>query len=131
MLSERAGRWNFWLMFIGFNLVFFPMHQLGLNGMPRRVYTYLPETGWGTLNMIASLGAFILAGGVLVFVINVIWARYAGAVAGDNPWAADSLEWATTSPASNCRCAGGARAEHYQTRNARDECDGCAAGAAL
>jgi cytochrome c oxidase subunit 1 len=101
MLSERAGRWNFWLMFIGFNLVFFPMHQLGLNGMPRRVYTYLPETGWGTLNMIASLGAFILAGGVLVFVINVIWARYAGAVAGDNPWAADSLEWATTSPPPN------------------------------
>jgi cytochrome c oxidase subunit I+III len=52
-------------MFIGFNLVFFPMHQLGLNGMPRRVYTYLPETGWGTLNLIASVGAFILAGGVL------------------------------------------------------------------
>ena len=70
MLSENAGRWNFALMFIGFNLVFFPMHQLGLNGMPRRVYTYLPETGWGTLNLIASIGAFILAGGVLVFIIN-------------------------------------------------------------
>ncbi|HEX7771660.1 MAG TPA: cbb3-type cytochrome c oxidase subunit I, partial [Pyrinomonadaceae bacterium] len=55
MLSEWAGRWNFWLMFIGFNLVFFPMHILGLNGMPRRVYTYLPETGWGTLNLIASI----------------------------------------------------------------------------
>jgi len=69
--------------------------------MPRRVYTYLPETGWGTLNLIASLGAFILAGGVLVFIVNAIWARYAGAVAGDNPWAADSLEWATTSPPPN------------------------------
>lgn len=98
MLSERAGRWNFWLMFIGFNLVFFPMHQLGLIGMPRRVYTYLPETGWGTLNLIASIGAFVLAAGVLVFVVNVVWARRAGVVAGDNPWAADSLEWATTSP---------------------------------
>ena len=101
MLSEWAGRWNFALMFIGFNLVFFPMHQLGLNGMPRRVYTYLPETGWGTLNFIASIGAFILAAGVLVFIINVAWARRAGAVAGDNPWAADSLEWATTSPPLN------------------------------
>ena len=101
MLSESAGRWNFWLMFIGFNLVFFPMHKLGLNGMPRRVYTYLPETGWGTLNLIASMGAFILAIGVLVFVINVVWARRAGVVAGDNPWAADTLEWTTTSPPPN------------------------------
>jgi cytochrome c oxidase subunit 1 len=98
MLSERLGRWNFWLMFIGFNLVFFPMHKLGLNGMPRRVYTYLPETGWGTLNLIASIGAFILATGVLVFIVNAVWALRAGAVAGDNPWAAESLEWATTSP---------------------------------
>jgi cytochrome c oxidase subunit 1 len=101
MLSERAGRWNFWLMFIGFNLVFFPMHQLGLSGMPRRVYTYLPETGWSTLNLIASIGAFILATGVLVFIVNVIWARRAGVVAGDNPWAADSLEWSVSSPPPN------------------------------
>jgi cytochrome c oxidase subunit I+III len=101
MLSEGAGRLNFWLMFIGFNLVFFPMHQLGLNGMPRRVYTYLPETGWGTLNLIASIGAFILASGVLVFIINAVWALRAGAVAGDNPWAADSLEWSTSSPPPN------------------------------
>ena len=101
MLSERAGHWNFWLMFVGFNLVFFPMHKLGLNGMPRRVYTYLPETGWGTLNLIASIGAFILATGVLVFIVNFFWARRAGAVAGDNPWAADSLEWATASPPLN------------------------------
>ena len=98
MLSESAGRWNFWLMFIGFNLVFFPMHKLGLNGMPRRVYTYLPETGWGTLNLIASLGALVLGAGVVVFVVNVFWARRAGVIAGDNPWAADSLEWSVTSP---------------------------------
>jgi cytochrome c oxidase subunit 1 len=101
LLSERAGHLNFWLMFIGFNLVFFPMHQLGLSGMPRRVYTYLPETGWGTLNLIASIGAFILATGVLVFIVNVVWARRAGAVAGDNPWAADSLEWSVSSPPPN------------------------------
>jgi cytochrome c oxidase subunit I+III len=98
MLSEWAGRWNFWLMFIGFNLVFFPMHQLGLNGMPRRVYTYLPETGWGTLNLIASIGALILGAGVIVFLANVIWARRAGLVAGANPWAADGLEWSIPSP---------------------------------
>ena len=98
MLSEAAGRWNFALMFIGFNLVFFPMHQLGLNGMPRRVYTYLPETGWGTLNLIASIGAFVLAAGVLVFIVNAVWAYRAGAVAGDNPWGAASLEWSVASP---------------------------------
>ena len=101
LLSERAGRLNFWLMFIGFNLVFFPMHKLGLNGMPRRVYTYLPESGWGTLNLIASIGAFILASGVLVFIINVVWAYRAGMVAGNNPWAAESLEWAVSSPPPN------------------------------
>ncbi|HKG61576.1 MAG TPA: cytochrome c oxidase subunit I [Pyrinomonadaceae bacterium] len=101
MLSERAGHLNFWLMFVGFNLVFFPMHQLGLNGMPRRVYTYLPETGWGTLNLIASIGAFILAAGVLVFIVNAIWALRAGVVAGDNPWGADSLEWSVASPPPN------------------------------
>jgi cytochrome c oxidase subunit I+III len=101
MLSERAGHLNFWLMFIGFNLVFFPMHQLGLNGMPRRVYTYLPETGWGTLNLIASIGAFVLASGVLVFMINVFWARRAGAIAGNDPWKAESLEWSIPSPPPN------------------------------
>jgi cytochrome c oxidase subunit 1 len=98
MLSERLGQLNFWLMFIGFNVVFFPMHQLGLQGMPRRVYTYLPQTGWGSLNLLASIGAFILAAGVVVFLINVFWARSAGAIAGNNPWGADTLEWSTSSP---------------------------------
>ena len=101
LLSERAGRWNFWLMFIGFNLVFFPMHQLGLNGMPRRVYTYLPETGWGRLNLIASSGALILGVGVLVFIVNVLWARRLGMLAGSNPWGADTLEWSVSSPPPN------------------------------
>jgi len=98
MLSERAGRWNFWLMFVGFNLVFFPMHELGLKGMTRRVYTYLPEMGWGDLNLLASIGAGILAVGVVVFIANVFWARRAGEVAGDDPWHSPTLEWATSSP---------------------------------
>ena len=101
VLSERAGRWNFWLMFIGFNLVFFPMHQLGLKGMPRRVYTYLPETGWGALNLLASAGALILAVGVFIFILNVLWARRLGTIAGANPWGADTLEWSLPSPPPN------------------------------
>ena len=98
MLNERLGQLNFLLMFIGFNLVFFPMHQLGLHGMPRRVYTYLPQTGWGTLNLIATIGAFVLALGVLGFLINVFWSVRSGVVSGANPWAADTLEWAVSSP---------------------------------
>jgi cytochrome c oxidase subunit 1 len=98
MMSETLGRWVFALMFIGFNTVFFPQHILGLHGMPRRVYTYLPESGWGSLNLISSIGAFILGLGVLVFVIDFLRARVAGVVAGDNPWAAESLEWSVSSP---------------------------------
>jgi cytochrome c oxidase subunit I+III len=98
MMSERLGRWNFWLTFIGFNVAFFPMHLTGLYGMPRRVYTYLPGLGWDLLNFISSIGAFILAIGVLLFVINVIQSLRAGEPAPDNPWNAGSLEWATTSP---------------------------------
>jgi cytochrome c oxidase subunit I+III len=98
MLHEAAGKLNFWLLFAGFNLTFFPMHQLGLYGMPRRIYTYLEETGWGTLNLTASIGAVILATGVLVFLGNVIWSRRYGPVAGADPWDADGLEWSTSSP---------------------------------
>ena len=98
MLSERLGKWNFWLFFIGMNVTFFPMHILGLMGMPRRVYTYLPEMGWGGLNALASFGAvFIVASGV-VFVVNVLRSLSVGAPAGDNPWNAPTLEWATSSP---------------------------------
>jgi cytochrome c oxidase subunit 1 len=74
------------------------MHNLGLGGMPRRVYTYVPETGWGPLNFVATVGAFILGMGVLAFVVNALWSRKYGRVAGDNPWEASTLEWATTSP---------------------------------
>jgi cytochrome c oxidase subunit 1 len=98
MLNETVGKWNFWLLFIGFNLTFFPMHQLGLKGMPRRVYTYLPESGWGDLNVLATAGGVIMAVSVLLFIINVFWSRRSGPVAGDNPWGAGTLEWATASP---------------------------------
>jgi cytochrome c oxidase subunit 1 len=101
MLGERLGRWNFWTMAIGFNLTFFPMHQLGLEGMPRRVYTYIPEMGWGPLNLLASLGAVVLAVSVLIFLFNVVTSLRSGDVAGDDPWGADSLEWSTTSPPPN------------------------------
>jgi len=98
LLDERLGKWNFWLMFIGFNLAFFPQHVLGLLGMPRRVYTYPVDMGWDGYNLLSTLGAFILALGVLVFVINLGYSARRGQPAGDNPWEADSLEWATTSP---------------------------------
>ena len=98
MLDERLGRWHFWLFFVGVNLTFFPMHQLGLDGMTRRVYTYLPETGWGTLNLVAGIGALTMAASVIVFLVNLARSRRHGAPAGDNPWDAPSLEWATSSP---------------------------------
>jgi len=98
LTSPRLGRWSFWLMFVGFNLTFFPMHILGLQGMPRRIYTYLPDTGWGTLNLVASLGAVLIAAAVVVMIADAIVALRSGALAGDNPWNAGSLEWATSSP---------------------------------
>jgi cytochrome c oxidase subunit 1 len=98
MLGEALGKLNFWLMFAGFNLAFFPMHQLGLKGMPRRVYTYPALAQWAGLNLAATVGGMVLALGVLVFIINVFISRRRGAVAGNNPWNAGTLEWATSSP---------------------------------
>ncbi|MGE0259631.1 MAG: cytochrome c oxidase subunit I [Alphaproteobacteria bacterium] len=98
MLSERLGKWNFWIMFIGFNAGFFPMHFTGLLGMPRRIYTYPAGVGWSTVNMITTVGAFILAVGILLFFINVFVSLRRGRPAGPNPWDAPTLEWATSSP---------------------------------
>jgi cytochrome c oxidase subunit 1 len=97
-LGERLGRWNAALMFAGFHLTFYPMHHLGLGGMPRRVYTYLPETGWGRLNLLATVGAALLGVAVLLFAWNAVRSLRAGPLAGDDPWQADTLEWATSSP---------------------------------
>ena len=98
LLDERLGRWNFWTMFIGFNLAFLPMHITGLLGMPRRIYTYGPGMGWDTLNLVTTIGSFVLAFGVLLFVINVLKSLRVGATAGANPWDAPTLEWAVPSP---------------------------------
>jgi cytochrome c oxidase subunit I len=98
LLSERLGRWNFWLAFVGFNLAFFPMHFLGLMGMPRRVYTYTADMGWQGLNLLSSIGAFIFALSFALLLVNVIYSLRRGALAGDNPWDASTLEWATSSP---------------------------------
>ncbi|TXR47832.1 cytochrome c oxidase subunit I [Phyllobacterium endophyticum] len=98
MMSERLGLWSFALIFIGFNATFFPMHILGLQGMPRRVYTYMPEAGWAGTNLFVSLSSSILVAGLILFAWNAVKSLKSGAAAGDNPWDAPTLEWATSSP---------------------------------
>jgi cytochrome c oxidase subunit I+III len=98
LLNERLGKWAFWLTFMGFNLTFFPMHIMGLWGMPRRVYTYSAELGLGELNMLSTVGAFILGAGAVIFLIDFIYSLIKGAPAGNNPWQARSLEWTLPSP---------------------------------
>jgi cytochrome c oxidase subunit I+III len=97
-LSEALGQLSFWLLFVGFNLTFFPMHILGLHGMPRRVYTYPLESGWGSLNLLATVGAFVLGLGVLTLLVNVARSLKSGAVAGEDPWGSPTLEWSVASP---------------------------------
>ena len=98
MMREGLGKLHFWLMLIGFNLTFFPMHQLGLDGMPRRVPDYLPGSGFDTLNLFSTIGSGILALSVLVFLVNFVVSMKRGEVAGDDPWEGNTLEWATSSP---------------------------------
>jgi cytochrome c oxidase subunit 1 len=98
MLSERLGRWHFWIFFIGFHLTFDFMHIPGLLGMPRRIYTYEADRGWQVWNMIISSGAIFQAIGILLFVYNMIWSYFKGPIAGPDPWDAWTLEWSTTSP---------------------------------
>ncbi len=98
LLDEHLGKWHFWLTFIGFNLTFFLQHLLGMMGMRRRVFTYPNLPGWMILNLISTIGAFVLLASVLVFLWNIIVSRRHGQVAGDNPWDGWTLEWATSSP---------------------------------
>jgi cytochrome c oxidase subunit I len=98
MLSERLGRLHFWLFVIGFNLTFVTMHVLGVQGMPRRIYTYPADRGWEPLNLLTSLGVPFQVLGVAVFAVNIILSLRRGRPAGDDPWDAWTLEWATTSP---------------------------------
>lgn len=98
MLNERIGRWQFWLMLIGMNMTFFIQHHLGLTGMSRRIQPYSNDMGWGTLNLISTIGSYILAIGIFLFVVNVFVSRRQGQPAGNDPWGGPTLEWATTSP---------------------------------
>jgi cytochrome c oxidase subunit 1 len=100
MLDERLGKWNFWTMLIGFNLTFFPMHLLGLWGMPRRTYRYDSGFGWEGINQLVSVGGFIIAFSTLLFLVNVIVSigLKRGAVAGNDPWDGRTLEWSIPSP---------------------------------
>jgi heme/copper-type cytochrome/quinol oxidase subunit 1 len=98
LLNEKLGHIQFWLFFIGMNLAFFPMHILGLLGMPRRVYTYPGNVGWNELNLMATVGAFIIGVGVMIFLFNVIVTLKSGEKAGTDPWDAFTLEWDTASP---------------------------------
>jgi cytochrome c oxidase subunit I len=98
LLSERLGRWHFWLFVVGFNLTFLPMHWAGILGMPRRIYTYPADRGWDLWNLIASVGVPFQVVAVLVFLINVVISLRRGAPAGNDPWDAWTLEWAAASP---------------------------------
>ena len=98
MLSERLGKWHFWLFLIGFHLTFDTLHFAGMKGMPRRIYTYQPGRGLDTLNLVASIGAVLQAVAVLILIINVVRSLRSGELAGDDPWDAWTLEWSTTSP---------------------------------
>jgi cytochrome c oxidase subunit I len=98
MMSEALGKVGFWMLFLGFQLAFFPMHWSGLLGMPRRVYTYPAGLGLELPNLLSTIGAFVVASAVLLFVVNGLWSLYRGAIAPPNPWGAAGLEWATMSP---------------------------------
>jgi cytochrome c oxidase subunit I len=98
MLNETLGKWNFWLFLIGFHVTFDVMHIPGILGMPRSIYTYEANRGWGTLNLIVSIGGIIQAIAVLIFAINVFVSLRSGKEAGNDPWDAWTLEWATSSP---------------------------------
>ena len=98
MYHERLGQTTFWLVFIGTNVTFFPMHISGMLGMPRRVWTYPGYLGWGPENFVSTLGAFFLTGGLVLMAVNLVVSRIRGPLAGPNPFGGATLEWATSSP---------------------------------
>jgi cytochrome c oxidase subunit 1 len=97
-LNEFVGKIHFALIFLGFNLAFFPMHELGIQGMPRRIADYSPDAGWTVMNMLSTGGAFLIALSMIPFVVNVVATLINGERVGDDPWEGNTLEWATTSP---------------------------------
>jgi cytochrome c oxidase subunit 1 len=98
MLSRRLGQWHFWLQLVGFNLTFFPMHILGLRGMPRRIADYAPNRGWSFLNLLSTAGAFVIGVAMIFFLVNVITTLRKPRTAPADPWGGNTLEWATSSP---------------------------------
>jgi cytochrome c oxidase subunit 1 len=98
MYNETLAKWHFWLFVIGFHLTFDSMHIPGMLGMPRRIYTYEPGRGWDIWNLIVTIGTVVQAIAILIFVFNLLWSMFKGALAGNDPWDAWSLEWSTTSP---------------------------------
>jgi cytochrome c oxidase subunit 1 len=98
LLRESLGKLSFWLMMVGFNVTFWPLFVVGLRGMPRRIVDYDAAAGWGGPNLLATVGSFLLALGVIVVVVNVVVSLRRKVVAGDDPWGANSLEWTTSSP---------------------------------
>ena len=98
MLSESLGALHFWVTFIGFNLAFFPMHFVGLDGMPRRIYTYDSGMGWDLWNMVSTIGAFMIGTSLLLFIHNAFRSLRKGECAGNDPWDARTLEWSISSP---------------------------------
>jgi heme/copper-type cytochrome/quinol oxidase subunit 1 len=98
LMNETAGSWGFWLMFVGFNVAFFPMHIVGLAGMPRRIYTYPGGMGWDSWNLVITAGAYLFAIGVAVSLANFIVSARRGTRSPADPWGADTLEWGVPSP---------------------------------
>jgi len=98
MPNKKIGTWHFWLFTIGFNLTFLPQHVLGFLGMPRRIFTYEADRGWDIWNQISTAGLLFQIPGIALFVFNLIYSYVKGEKAGDDPWDAWTLEWATTSP---------------------------------
>src|SRR5579859_1747943 len=98
MLNDWIGKLQFWILLVGFNLTFFPMHIVGTTGMPRRIYTYQPNLGWEGWNLLETVGAFLIALSFLIFAYNLIASLRSGEPASDDPWDGASLEWATSSP---------------------------------
>jgi cytochrome c oxidase subunit 1 len=97
-INEFWGKVSFWVIFVGFNTTFFPMHFLGLNGMPRRTWTYDANMGWNEGNFISSLGAYLLGLGILIYLAAAVWSYFRGEKAGPDPWDARTLEWSIPSP---------------------------------
>jgi heme/copper-type cytochrome/quinol oxidase subunit 1 len=98
MLSEPLGKVSFWLTLVGFHVTFLVQHSAGLSGMPRRIFEYQSDAGWHAYNLISTIGAFIIALGVLLTIVNVVRSLKVGVIAGPDPWKANTLEWFVPSP---------------------------------